>query len=121
MEEKTLQVGVKSREDFFKGARQVLQGVEQGLVPEKPLVGLFFEDLRTLLKYLTPKRWDLLDVLHREGPMTTHALSKRLGRHYKNVHEDMKVIESLGLIERNEEGRIFAPYDRILAELRLAA
>ena len=121
MEERALEIGIKSRRDFFQEARTALEQVAKGDMPEKPLEGLFFENLTTLLKYLTPKRMELLEELHKIGHITTHALSRQLGRHYKNVHDDVKILESLGLVEKDEDGRIFTPYDKILAELRLAA
>jgi len=46
-----------------------------------------------------------------------------LGRDYKNVYTDVQALVELGLIERDERGRLSAPFDEIVirAELREAA
>ena len=49
------------------------------------------------------------------------ALFKELGRDYKNVHGDTKIMERLGLIERDPEGLLRMPWNSIIAEMALAA
>jgi predicted DNA-binding protein (UPF0251 family) len=44
-----------------------------------------------------PKRWELVGQLRREGPMTIYALAQRLNRGYKNVHTDVKALETVSL------------------------
>ena len=51
----------------------------------------------------------------------SRALAKALGRDYKNVHRDVTELLRLGLIEKNEAGRILVPWDEIDAHLDLAA
>ena len=57
---------------------------------------LTFDNLDTLLRVLTPTRWTLLRLLRREGPLSVRALSKSLSRDYKNVHRDVRELESVG-------------------------
>lgn len=45
-----------------------------------------------------------MDTLHKSGPMTIYALAKLLHRNYKNVHDDVKALESIGLVEKNGAG-----------------
>ena len=82
---------------------------------------LNFEDLNTLLKILTSGRWVLLKTLRKNGPMSVRALSKEIGRNYKNVHTDVKRLEEIGLIGRTKDSRIEVPWDIVEARLRLAA
>ncbi len=82
---------------------------------------LHFENLEVLLKTLTPGRWALLKKLHANGPMSIRALSKDLGRDYKNVHTDVRRLEKIGLIGRAENARIKVPWDIVEARLLLAA
>jgi len=49
------------------------------------------------------------------------ALSKQLGRDYKNVHTDAIALENVGLIQRSEEGLLVVPWDVIDAHVRLVA
>jgi predicted transcriptional regulator len=47
-------------------------------------------------------------------------LAKKLNRDYKNVHQDIALLEKVGLIQR-KDGKVSAPWERIIAEIRLAA
>ena len=62
-----------------------------------------FEDARTFSRHITPRRFDLLEELHRSGPICINALAKLLKRNYKNVHDDVTALECIGLIERGED------------------
>ncbi|MGA8282212.1 MAG: MarR family transcriptional regulator [Desulfobacterales bacterium] len=81
---------------------------------------LMFENLETLLKTLTPGRWVLLKKLHQVGPASIRSLSKWLGRDYKNVYQDVKRLEGIGLVERAGD-KITVPWDIVEARLNLAA
>lgn len=81
---------------------------------------LQFENLETLLKTLTPGRWVLLKVLHQQGSTSIRALANLLNRDYKNVYQDVKRLEQIGLIKR-VEGKITVPWDIVEARLNLAA
>ncbi len=87
--------------------------------PPAPSAALAFADLPTLLRALTPARWELLARLRAEGPLSILALARRLGRDYKNVHTDVTNFVALGLIERRADGRVAVPWDAVRAELRL--
>lgn len=80
-----------------------------------------FDNLETLLRTLTPSRWALLRKLRRQGPMTVRALAKTLGRDYKNVHTDVRTLETVGLLSRDKESRVMVPWDTVVAEVTLAA
>ncbi len=82
---------------------------------------LNFENLETLLKALTAARWAVLKTLRKKGPMSIRALSKELGRDYKNVHTDVKRLVFFGLIERTEKNEVEVPWDIVEAQLSLAA
>jgi predicted transcriptional regulator len=43
-----------------------------------------------------------------------------LKRDYKNVYQDMKVLENIGLVVRTGNG-LSVPWERIVAEIKLAA
>ena len=101
--------------DRFEAAWHMATG---RAVPE-PVRVLSFADLPTLLKTLSPARWQLLERLRAEGPMSINALATRLGRNYKNVHTDVKCFAALGLIERRPDARVAVTWDAVRAELRL--
>lgn len=82
-----------------------------------------FDSLETLLKTLTPKRFELLKVLqgYSDGISVRELSRKVLQRPYKNVFEDVGALESIGLIGRTGDNLIYAPYQEIDAHLNLAA
>lgn len=82
---------------------------------------LTFDDLKTLLRVLTPTRWTLLRFLRKEGPMSVRALSKSLARDYKNVHRDVREMERVGLVTKSKESKVMVQWDILLAEVRLEA
>ncbi len=82
---------------------------------------LDFESLETLLKTLTPGRWGLLKELRKKGPMSILALARELKRDYKNIHTDIRRLESVGLVSRTRDEKVQVPWDIIEARLRLAA
>lgn len=83
--------------------------------------GVAFESMAQLLATITPRRWELIERLRRDGPLTVYALAKLLGRNYKNVHGDVKALEDRGLIARVKDGRVEVPWDEVAAHMRFAA
>lgn len=114
---KSLSVGVSTAPDAldrFEAAWHLAAG--RAALP--PVQRLNFADLPLLLKSLSPARWQLLGTLRREGPMSVRALSKQLGRDYKNVHTDVAQLTALGLIERTGKSLVQVPWDAVRAELK---
>jgi predicted transcriptional regulator len=56
--------------------------------------------------------------LREKGACSIYELARRLGRDYKNVHTDVTQLAALGLIERQEDGRVAVAWDVVRAELR---
>ena len=117
---KNIKIEVKGAEESALEAVSAWERAEQGTAPEEPLDRLYFESLETLLSVLTTRRLELLKVLHESGPSSVRALARRLNRDYKNVHQDIALLEKVGLIQRKDE-KVNAPWERIIAEIRLAA
>ena len=115
-----LHIEVSSLEDSlnqFKGTwKRAARG--ERVTPYK---GIAFESMAQLLATITPRRWELIEHLRREGPMSVYALAKVLGRNYKNVHGDVKALEDRGLIARVKDGRVEVPWDEVAAHMRFAA
>jgi predicted transcriptional regulator len=115
-----LKIGIKSREESDKETRAILRKFDQGIFPEQPIERVYFHDFKTLLRYITPKRLVLLEELHKAGPMSVNALAKLLKRSYKNVYDDVAVLETVGLIERDERKMVCVPWHEIETTLKLA-
>ena len=117
---KQIKIGISDAVTTAKDFIEAWKEAERGKVT-KTLYKLHFESLETLLKTLTSGRWILLKRLHKSGPMSIRALANELGRDYKNVHTDVRLLENAGLIDRTEDDRVVVPWDIVEARLQLAA
>lgn len=121
MQSKNYVVGIKNQDDFFTELRDDWEKIERDENVAGPVSRVYFENTKVLLKVLTDRRQELLKALHAAGPLTVKALADSLHRDYKNVHEDVKILENAGLIVRESKHLITAPYCRVSIELNLAA
>lgn len=74
-----------------------------------------FESPAALFRVLTPKRWELIEVLQQQGESGVRALARALGRDVKRVHEDAQVLVDLGLLEKSAAGKLSVPFAEIHA------
>jgi predicted transcriptional regulator len=81
---------------------------------------LNFAQAGDLVAEITRERLRLLAALRAAGPLSVYALAKALERNYSNVHADVKRLLALGLIERDDDKRIFVPWTEIRIRLPLA-
>jgi predicted transcriptional regulator len=118
--QKQIKIGVAdaaaSAKDFIDAWKQAEQGKRRESVSR-----LTFENLETLLKVLTPGRWILLKTLYKIGPMSIRRLAAELGRDYKNVHTDVRLMVNIGLVDRRPDNQVEVPWDIVEARLKLAA
>jgi predicted transcriptional regulator len=84
---------------------------------------LAFGSLRELFSAITEKRLGLLRFVAGHDGLNVRRLASELGRDYKNVHTDAAELLELGLLERDADGRLSAPFDEIVihANIRNAA
>lgn len=120
-EKRDLKIGVRSDKEFFDELKGLADRLDDGWMPDKPIERLYFDNLPALLKHLTPKRFELLAELRRLGHTSINALAKHLHRQYRNVFDDVKAMERLGLVEKDKSGHFYVPWDEIDATFRLAA
>ena len=83
------------------------------------MAGIGFESLPRFIEIFTPKRWELIAALKQTGPSSIYALAKNLRRHYRNVHKDVTALTELMVLEKDEQGRVFVPWDEIDVRLPL--
>lgn len=99
-------------------AAHTMETLQQGESPA-PYFGVGFSDVAQLFAVFTPRRWDLLATLREGGPMTIAELARRLKRDYKNVHGDVERLIQWQALEKDDSGRIVAPYSEIVVDVRL--
>jgi predicted transcriptional regulator len=82
-----------------------------------------FDSVEDMQKFLSPERIRLLRMVHERTPKSIYELAKMLGRDRKNVTEDVKILEGVGLIERKvsksgkEKVELVVDYDRIQMDI----
>lgn len=86
-----------------------------------PTDRLYFDGWEAVCAVLTPRRYALLRHLHHAPADSIRALARSLGRDIKRVHADVTALEEVGLIERDEAGRLTVPVDEIVTAIRFAA
>ncbi len=111
---------VESLDAFFDDALAMGRRLDEGANHVGP-AKLAFESMAGLLKILTANRWELMAALRKLGPVSVRALAKALARDYRGVHADVALLADVGLIERDEQGKISVPWSRITAEMDLGA
>ena len=67
-------------------------------------------------KRITPKRLELLEHLSRDRAGSINELAKLVGRDVKNVYNDLRLLESLGFVQLEREGRRLVP-ERLVYEI----
>jgi predicted transcriptional regulator len=72
-----------------------------------------FQSPAALFQAITPKRWELIETLQAAGPISLRALARELGRDVKRVHDDVRRLIEIGLIERTDKGKLSVPFDEI--------
>lgn len=77
-----------------------------------------FLDVQTMLETLSPRRLELLKFVRQHGADNIKGLALSLQRDYKNVHHDVTVLESAGLLLRDGR-KLSAPWDELSASVSL--
>ena len=75
---------------------------------------LYFESAEILLKTLTPKRLELLRMVRHEKKISIRKLAGLLKRDYKNVYQDTKIMELIGLMTKAKDGELSVPWESVV-------
>ena len=78
--------------------------------------------IEELNRILTPQRKKLLDVIKKEKPSSLRKLAELVGRDYKNVYEDVILLEKSGFLKLERKGRKLVPvvdYDVIDVQVKV--
>lgn len=78
-----------------------------------------FESWDGLARTLTVKSLELLRLVRRRPAATVAELARALGRDYKRVHQDVKILATAGLLDKTQDG-VRAAYDEIRTVISLA-
>lgn len=115
-----LEIGTATLNEMGADMLTAWQAADAGK-PVTPKEALYFDNMPQLLSTLTPTRWLLLEALRSHGAMSIYALAKQVKRNYSNVHSDIGKLFALGLVEKDNKGLVFVPWDEIRADFALKA
>ncbi len=116
-----LVIGVKDEAGLFRETREAFARLDKGLPVQQSRYCLYFEDLTTLWRTMTPKRMELLRALRQHGPLSIKKLAAKLSRDYKNVHNDIQELVAVDLVKQTLDARFTVPWDAIDLQIPLAA
>jgi predicted transcriptional regulator len=111
---RTVTLVISSREGTNRRFLQAFEGEPQGTF-------ISFESPALLVKVLTSKRWELLNMMTGAGPMTIREAARRLGRDVKAVHGDVHALLNTGILQKTANGRIEFPFDAVRVDFTLKA
>jgi len=119
MRVKKIKIGIKDLKTALQDFADKAEAIERGEKVKKE-TGLYFTSFEAFRKALTPKRLELLHVIKTKKPSSINELARMAKRDVKNIAEDVKYLEQIGLIEKIETPSKTTPvinYDRIALEI----
>lgn len=124
MKVRRIHIGIRRPEESLKEAKEIAKRLKAGeKLPERE-EELYFADLPTLRKALSPKRLALLWGIVEHKPQSVRELAERVGRDIKNVSQDLAFLSRLGLVELKRARRGVSqvpvlPYTELDLSLRI--
>jgi predicted transcriptional regulator len=118
---KKIKIGIKNLKSMLDDFVKTGEAIERG-EKLKPVKGpeVYFTSFEALRKVLTPKRLELLHIIKMKKPSSINELARMAKRDLKNVSDDVKYLEQVGLIERKKTANRTAPivtYDKLSFEM----
>jgi predicted transcriptional regulator len=80
-----------------------------------------FETWELMHKVLSPKRLEIVRVMTGAGPLGIREIARRVGRDFKGVHTDATLLVEAGVINKDGQGKLIFPYDRIRVDFEIPA
>ena len=120
MKEKNIKIGLATESEINREFIEAWHKAEKEEI-ELPEERLYFMEPSNFFQVLTKRRIALLKALHNHGISSIRELSRLLNRDYKNVYQDVQLLKKAGLIHQDTAKKIYVPWDKIKAEIPLAA
>jgi predicted transcriptional regulator len=107
----TLKITYGQRENNQRAARERLRRAEAGEAfdEQEAAFVLNFEDLEDVERLMRRSNLQLLDVVTSERPESIRETARLVDRDYREVHRNLKELESLGVIEFTTDGNSKRP------------
>ena len=110
----TVTIGISSLKDVQHRTAAAFRGKKQG-------ARISFATEELLWKTLTPKRWALLKTMAGKGALAIREIARRVDRDVRAVHSDVHALLKVGVLKRDDDGRVVFPYDAFHVDFLLRA
>lgn len=121
MNSRKILISICTLDEFKKLTRASFKRAESGKAAEEPIHRVYFTSEEDLFRTLSPKRMELLKFLKKNGPLSCRKLAAALNRAYANVHDDVRQLSQLELIEKDSDQKLFVPWDELDIAVPLVA
>ena len=81
--------------------RQMVADIEARRIQKEDKI-IYIESIESARKLITPERLRMLGVIKRGKPASLYMLSKLLGKDFKTVFSDAKMLQQFGLLSFQE-------------------
>jgi len=95
---------------FGELTREYLEKAFEGKLDDTEAIDEVFLTVEELGRILTPRRIELLQKIRELKPSSIKELAEKIGRDFKNVYNDLKVLRGAGFVEFEEDGKSRKPY-----------
>ena len=95
---------------FGKLTRECLEKAFEGKLDDTETIDEVFLTVEELGRILTPRRIELLQKIRELEPKSIKELAEKIGRDFKNVYNDLRVLHGAGFVEFEEDGKSKKPY-----------
>jgi predicted transcriptional regulator len=103
---KTVSFSVRPLSDVLDDFGETLEAVSKGRrIPKGPREEVGFTSLEAVRNFLTRERLLLMRTIRTRHPESLYALAKMVKRDFKNVQEDIRILERHGLVRIAGEPR----------------
>jgi len=119
MRVKKIRIGIKDLKTALDDFVKIGEAIERGERVKKEK-GVYFTTFTAFRKVMTPKRLELLHIIKTKRPSSLNELARMARRDVKNVVDDLRYLERIGLIGKKEIDNKTAPvikYDKIMLEI----
>ncbi len=106
--ERTLTVTVESDEEFATDVEDGIRKLKEG-EPLDPGHTVSFDTQEHLMGTFSPARLAVIRTVAEEEPASIRETARLVDRDVKNVHEDLSLLDQLGVIWFEAEGRAKRP------------
>jgi len=106
MNEKTVKVGIMSREQYKQRTIAIAKGLYK---PEKDEPKIWFESLKSMAQVLSSENQELLRIILQKNPQSLKELEELTGRAKSNLSRTLKTLERYGIVELHRQNNALVP------------